>query len=108
MAFPRLFPFPPAPPAFPGMRPLISKEEVEEEEEVAEPSRSEKRTETTLIKETTPGRQESAAREFRELMRDEGYNEELIDMGVRVMLNHIKSKREAFQIGENYIKTMSK
>jgi len=46
--------------------------------------------------------------EFRTKLKSEGYDPELIEMGLKVMKNHLRTAAEAFQIGRNYIKEMSK
>ena len=45
---------------------------------------------------------------FRKEMKTEGFNEELIEMGVKVAKNHLKTKEEAYRIGENYIREMNR
>jgi len=46
--------------------------------------------------------------EFTNQMEQEGYGNDLIKMGLKVMRNHMRPKGEAFQIGANYIKEMNK
>lgn len=46
--------------------------------------------------------------EFRSKLRSEGYDKELVEMGLKVMKNHMRPKEEAFEIGRNYIKEMAK
>jgi len=46
--------------------------------------------------------------EFRARLRSEGYDSDLIEMGLKVMKNHLRTPEEAFEIGRNYIKEMAK
>lgn len=46
--------------------------------------------------------------EFRISLRTEGYDPELVEMGLKVMKNHMRPKEEAFRIGKEYIRSMSK
>ena len=46
--------------------------------------------------------------EFRAGLRSEGYDPNLIEMGLKVMRNHLRTPEEAFEIGKNYVKEMSK
>ena len=45
---------------------------------------------------------------FRNRMKTEGFNPELVEMGLKVAKNHMRPVEEAFKIGENYIKEMAK
>jgi len=45
---------------------------------------------------------------FRHRLKSEGYDPELIEMGLKVMKNHLRTPEEAFQIGKNYVKEMAK
>jgi hypothetical protein len=45
---------------------------------------------------------------FREQLLADGYPEALIEMGVKVARNHLKTPQEAYQIGYNYVKQMAK
>ena len=80
------FPSPPPRPPLPGEFPF----EVESDEE---------------LKESLGLTTEQA---FREEMAAQGYNLELIEMGVKVALNHLKTPTEAFRIGREYVRSMSK
>jgi len=46
--------------------------------------------------------------EFRGRLRSEGYDSDLIEMGLKVMKNHLRTPEEAFEIGKNYVKEMAK
>ena len=46
--------------------------------------------------------------EFIEKMNQEGFNSDLIEMGLKVANNHSRSREEALKIGENYIREMSR
>jgi len=46
--------------------------------------------------------------EFISKMRSEGFNEELIEMGLKVAKNHLRTPKEAYKIGAEYIRSMSK
>lgn len=46
--------------------------------------------------------------EFRVKLRSEGYDPDLIEMGLKVMKNHLRTPEEAFEIGRNYVKEMSR
>ena len=46
--------------------------------------------------------------EFRAKLKSEGYDPDLIEMGLKVAHNHMRSPEEAFRIGRNYIKEMAK
>lgn len=46
--------------------------------------------------------------EFVRRMRQEGYEDELIVMGLKVARNHLRTEAEAYQIGENYIREMAR
>jgi len=45
---------------------------------------------------------------FRSRLAREGYDENLIEMGIKVAQNHMRPPEEAFRIGENYIREMAK
>jgi len=79
MKFPSLLP-----PGFP--RPPFSREEDEEEED---------------DEEHTDG-------DFRRKLRSEGFDPELVEMGIKVANNHSRSREDALRIGENYIRGMAK
>jgi len=46
--------------------------------------------------------------EFRAKLKSEGYDPDLIEMGLKVMKNHLRTPEEAFEIGRNYVKEMAK
>ena len=46
--------------------------------------------------------------EFISRLRDEGYQDDLIKMGLKVADNHSRTRKEALKIGENYIREMAK
>ena len=46
--------------------------------------------------------------EFTNRLRGQGYDEDLIGMGLKVAKNHMRPREEAFRIGENYIREMSR
>jgi len=46
--------------------------------------------------------------EFIGKMKSEGFDSELINMGLKVAKNHMRSPEEAYRIGENYIREMAK
>ena len=46
--------------------------------------------------------------EFRIRLKSEGYDPELVEMGLKVMKNHLRTPEEAFEIGRNYVKEMAK
>lgn len=79
------FPFPPRPP-LPG-EPLFRGEDREDEEKVEARDLDNK---------------------FRVGLKSEGYDLELIEMGLKVMKNHLRTPEEAFEIGKNYVREMSK
>ena len=72
---------PPSPPVPRGLLP--GEEEVEEVEETVEDL-------------------------FRMEMESDGFDPELVEMGLKVMKNHLRSPREAFEIGRNYVREMAK
>jgi len=45
---------------------------------------------------------------FRKKMRSEGFDPDLVEMGVKMANNHMRPPEEAFKIGENYIREMAK
>ena len=71
------------PPFFP--RPPFFQEEDEEEDE-----------------------EELESEAFRRKMKSGGFDPDLVEMGVKVMKNHRRPVEEAFKIGAEYIKSMSK
>jgi len=73
------------PPFFP--RPPFFQEEEEEEER---------------------GNEKEVSNDFRRKMKSKGFDPDLIEMGLKVAKNHMRPPEEAFKIGENYIKEMSK
>lgn len=46
--------------------------------------------------------------EFVKRMKQEGHDEELIQMGLKVAKNHLRTPAEAYKIGTEYIRSMSK
>jgi len=46
--------------------------------------------------------------EFKGRLRSEGFDPELIGMGLKVADNHSRNRKEALKIGENYIREMAK
>jgi len=46
--------------------------------------------------------------EFKRKMESEGFDPELIEMGIKVANNHSRDREDALRIGENYIREMSK
>lgn len=46
--------------------------------------------------------------EFYEKLRKEGFDDDLIEKGIKVANNHSRERREALKIGENYVREMSK
>jgi len=46
--------------------------------------------------------------DFRRKMKLEGFDPNLIEMGIKVADNHSRTREEALKIGQNYIKEMSK
>jgi len=46
--------------------------------------------------------------EFIGKMKSEGFDSELINMGLKVAKNHMRPPEEAYRIGENYIREMAK
>ena len=80
------FPFLPPRPPLPGELPTVEMEEEEEVEHV----------------------EDNLDEEFKRKMKTEGFNEELIEMGIKVARNHLKTPGQAFKIGEEYIRSMSK
>ena len=47
-------------------------------------------------------------KEFRSRLKSEGFDPELIEMGVRVANNHSRSREAALKIGETYVREMAK
>jgi len=45
---------------------------------------------------------------FIKKMRDQGFDENLIHMGLKVANNHSRTRSDALRIGENYIREMAK
>jgi len=45
---------------------------------------------------------------FRTRLKSEGYDPDLVEMGLKVMKNHLRTPEEAFEIGRNYVKEMAK
>jgi len=84
--FPR-FPFFPR---LPSLGPLVKEDEEETPQKVA------------------PQKELTSEEAFREEMAAQGVSPELIEMGVKVAKNHLKTPKEAYEIGRNYIKEMSK
>ena len=54
------------------------------------------------------GGEEETDGDFRRKMESEGFNPDLVEMGIKVAKNHMRPPEEAFKIGENYIKEMAK
>jgi len=50
----------------------------------------------------------SSDSEFKRRMESEGFDPELIKMGIKVADNHSRDREDALRIGENYIREMSK
>lgn len=46
--------------------------------------------------------------EFREKMETEGFDSDLVSMGLAMADNHSRTREDALRIGENYIRQMSK
>lgn len=46
--------------------------------------------------------------EFKRKMESEGFDSELIEMGIKVANNHSRDREDALKIGEKYIREMSK
>ena len=46
--------------------------------------------------------------EFVRRMRQEGYEDELIVMGLKVARNHLRTPEQAYKIGAEYIRSMAK
>jgi len=78
------FPFPPPRPPLPGESLFPEEEEAKEEEEA------------------------DVNKEFIGKMKSEGFDPELINMGLKVARNHMRPPEEAYRIGENYIREMAK
>ena len=51
---------------------------------------------------------EEVDRDFRKKMESEGYEPDLVEMGIKVANNHSRTREEALKIGEHYIKEMAK
>jgi len=58
--------------------------------------------------EGTNGGEPALDSEFRARMGHEGFDPDLIEMGLKVAKNHMRPSEEAFRIGENYIREMAK
>ena len=52
--------------------------------------------------------EEEIDRGFKNRMKSEGYEPDLVEMGIKVANNHSRSREDALKIGENYIKEMAK
>ena len=50
----------------------------------------------------------SLDRAFKNRLKTEGFDPELVEMGIKVANNHSRSREDALKIGENYIKEMAK
>ena len=46
--------------------------------------------------------------EFISRLRGEGYQDDLIKMGLKVARNHMRPLEEAYRIGSNYVREMAK
>ena len=84
-----LLPAPPPGPPIPG-RLLFGSSKVEDEGDEGEED------------------QEVLDRRFKGRLKKEGFDPELIDMGMKVADNHSRSREDALKIGENYIREMAK
>ena len=45
---------------------------------------------------------------FRRKMKSEGFDPDLVEMGIKVANNHSRTRERALKIGENYIREMAK
>ena len=52
--------------------------------------------------------EEEVDRGFRRKMKTEGYEPDLVEMGIKVANNHSRTREDALKIGAEYIKSMSK
>ena len=100
MSFWGFIPAPPPGPPIPLRLPLAQEESTEEE--TPEPPKGEAR-----IPSVGDSRRPLEERFKREL-GGEGYDGELVEMGVKVMRNHLRTEEEAFEIGRNYVREMAK
>ena len=75
-------------PAFPPRPPFLQEQEEEEEDEDEE--------------------EKDVSNDFRRKMESEGFDPALVKMGIKVANNHMRPPEQAFRIGENYIREMSK
>jgi len=76
------FPFPPPRPPFPSESLFPEEEEIESNK--------------------------SDEEEFIGKMKSEGFDSGLINMGLKVAKNHMRSPEQAYKIGEEYIRSMAK
>ena len=96
----------PAPFSLPRFPPRINLPRVEveiSEEEEMEPSIGGEELEDFPSGATT-----KAKEEFLRRMREEGFDEELITMGLKVAANHLREPEDAYRIGANYVREMAK